>query len=329
VGASGTGVLTSAGEVEGRPAVAVLLVESESIGLRAFGSENLRGRDEAVAGELAGALRRPGRIGAPARDERARLLVLFPDPSVFNPMLFFPALERWLGPLPSVGGGATSLVGQPASVTGHRQIARGLAGMLIQGRFSTRIATLPSVRLVSKVMKVTRSHGNLVGELDGLPALGVFQNLASRILGLDPFRAAQSLVVALRPSGPGTTEPAFVVRNLFGLGPARLGLALSQLVAVGEEIAFCVLEPQEARRRLKEALGPLRGSKPGFALYFNCSGRGQSFYGEAGVDTGQIRDMLGKIPMAGFFSSAEIAPSGDRNLLHLYTGVLTLIYPEG
>jgi small ligand-binding sensory domain FIST len=322
-GASGTGVLTSAGEVEGRPAVAVLLVQSDEIGFWAFGSENLRGRDDLVAAEVAGALRQAGTRCREAR----RLLVLFPDPLAFNPLQFFPALEQAAGPMPAVGGGATGLSGQASSVFGPRQISNGVAGMFLQGRFLARIATLSSVRLVSRLMRVTRCRGNLVHELDGLPALGVFRGVAAKMFGLDPVRAAQAVFVALRAGQDLVGDELLLVRNVIGLDPARQLLALSQPVEVGAELGFCVLEPHEARRRLAEGLRRLQGSEPSFALYFNCAGRGQSFYGEEGVDTRQIREVLGAVPLAGFFSGAEIAPGGGRNLMHLYTGVLTLVGP--
>ena len=321
-GASGTGVLAGDREVEGRPAVAVLLVQSDEIAFNAFGADRLRGRDEAVAAELASELGGESTDGHPSR-----LLVLFPDPLALNPLQFFPALDRALGPMPSVGGGPTSLYGQAACVHGHRQVSQGLAGMLVEGRFSARIVTLSAARLVCRPMQVTRCEANLVWELDGLPALVVFANLAARQFGLDPVRAAQALFVALQVGDAETAEPSFVVRNMIGLDPARQLLALSQPVEVGSKLAFCVLEPQEARRRLIEGLDSVAGDPPSFALYFNCSGRGHHFYGEEGVDTAQIRRALGPVPLAGFFSGAEIAPGGGRNLLHLYTGVLSLFGP--
>src|SRR5262249_20944430 len=162
-------------------------------------------------------------------------------------------------------GGATSLFGQASCVVGSRQISRGLAGLLMEGRFDARIRTLTSARGIGKKMTVTRCQANLVQELDGLPALAVFQNLDSRVFGLDPLRRAQSLFVALHPAGSQQADAPFVVRNLIGFDPARQLLALSQPVEVGAELGFCILEPAEARRRLAEGLEALRGTAPSFA----------------------------------------------------------------
>jgi small ligand-binding sensory domain FIST len=321
IGASGTGVLTSAAEVEGRPAVAVLLVESDTVRFSAAGSGSLSGRDEAVAAELAGHMTQPS-VAA------GRLMVVLPAAGAMDPLRFLPALERQLGATPIVGGGATALLGQPACVYGDEQVLEGVAAMAMEGDLKSRISTFSSVRPVSRRMAITRCHGNLVYELDGLPALSVFQGLAGQVLGTDPVRAAQSLFVALYSgsAAAGAVEGAPLVRNLVGLDPARQILALSQPVSAGDAVAFCILEPSEARRRLAEALAGLReGPAPAFGLYFNCAGRGEALYGESGVDTRQMRETLGRIPMAGFFSGAEIAPHGGRSRMHLYTGVLALV----
>jgi small ligand-binding sensory domain FIST len=323
-GASGTGVLTSAGEIEGRPGVAVLLVQAEEISFTTFGVESLRGRDDEVAGEIALALRSSVRRGA----DKHAMLALFPDPLALDPLRFFPALERAFGPVPAIGGGATSHSGQAAAVYGHHQVSHGLAGMLIDGRFSAQVTRFASARLISRTMKITRCHANLVFELDGLPALVVFQNLAARVLGLDPVRAAQTAFVALPTGSPETGPGEFLVRSVVGLDPARQVIALSQPVESGGEMAFCLLEPAEARRRLADGLQALRDAAPSFGLYFNCAGRGQRFYGEEGVDTRALREVLGPVPIAGFFSGAEIAPVGGRNMLHFYTSILALFGPD-
>jgi small ligand-binding sensory domain FIST len=46
-----------------------------------------------------------------------------------------------------------------------------------------------------------------------------------------------------------------------------------------------------------------------------------------GLDTAYIRQQLGPLPVAGFFSGAEFAPGAGVSQLHQYTGVLAMLGP--
>jgi small ligand-binding sensory domain FIST len=61
--------------------------------------------------------------------------------------------------------------------------------------------------------------------------------------------------------------------------------------------------------------GPARGG-----LYHTCLGRGRHLFGEASAELSLIRDLLGDVPLAGFYANGEIS----HNRLYGYTGVLTL-----
>ena len=60
-------------------------------------------------------------------------------------------------------------------------------------------------------------------------------------------------------------------------------------------------------------------------LYVNCVGRGRAFHGVPGLDTAYLRQHVGPVPIAGYFSGGEFAPGGGAPRLHQYTGVLTLL----
>ena len=56
------------------------------------------------------------------------------------------------------------------------------------------------------------------------------------------------------------------------------------------------------------------------AVYVSCSGRGGPHFGRPAAELELIRDVLGDVPLAGFFAGGEIAHSR----LYGYTGVLTV-----
>jgi small ligand-binding sensory domain FIST len=62
-----------------------------------------------------------------------------------------------------------------------------------------------------------------------------------------------------------------------------------------------------------------------FGLYFDCVSRGSGLYNIPGHDAAYIRQYLGAIPVAGFFTGFEIGPLGDATGLLQYSSVLALI----
>ena len=76
---------------------------------------------------------------------------------------------------------------------------------------------------------------------------------------------------------------------------------------------------------------------PEGALIFSCLGRGQNLYQEIGHDTRVFHEVVGEVPLAGFFCNGEIGPVGasmrgvaaDRTRqathLHTFTTVFAVI----
>jgi small ligand-binding sensory domain FIST len=46
-------------------------------------------------------------------------------------------------------------------------------------------------------------------------------------------------------------------------------------------------------------------------------------------DAGCVRDILGQIPVAGFFAQGEIGPVGGKNFLHGFTASVALFESRG
>ena len=86
---------------------------------------------------------------------------------------------------------------------------------------------------------------------------------------------------------------------------------------------FHVRDAETSAEDLRNALaGYLRGvgdRNAAAALMFQCTGRGQYLYGEEGHDTDVFNEMVGSLPMGGFFCNGEIGPVGGSTYLHGYT----------
>ncbi|MCP3696817.1 MAG: hypothetical protein GY917_31765, partial [Planctomycetaceae bacterium] len=62
----------------------------------------------------------------------------------------------------------------------------------------------------------------------------------------------------------------------------------------------------------------------GGGLLFSCNGRGTRLFSEPHHDASAVDQVLGSIPLAGFFAAGEIGPIGKKNFMHGFTASLAL-----
>jgi hypothetical protein len=72
------------------------------------------------------------------------------------------------------------------------------------------------------------------------------------------------------------------------------------------------------RLTVERAAAELPG-RPVGALLFTCNGRGRRMFGVADHDASTIEDLLGGIPLAGFFAGGEVGPiAGPQRIARIY-----------
>jgi len=180
-----------------------------------------------------------------------------------------------------------------------------------------------AVRRVSPVWRVTAARGNWLLALDGRPAYEAFASVVPSPLRADPRRALAAVLAGLLVG-----EDEFVARHLLALDPEHGALAVAAPVAEGQRVFFGVRDPLGAREDLQRVLADQTAAwqaPAAAALYVTCVGRGRGFYGVPGLESAYLRQHLGGLPVAGFFSGAEFGPGAEGTRLHQYTGVLTML----
>lgn len=216
---------------------------------------------------------------------------------------------------------------------------------------------------ISKFRRIGAAEQNLVTTIEDQPALDVL--LGDLGVSLErpheALAAIRATLVGLVRSQDGDGAHALgrggnfgsdvIVRHIVGLDPTRRGIAVSDLVSAGMQMAFCQRNMQAARSDLvricaeiREELEPLeltveaatalaaseaestahpaRGIAG--AVYVSCSGRGGPHFGGPSAELQIVRRALGDVPLVGFFAGGEIA----RHHLYGYTGVLT-VFAQG
>jgi len=325
VGCSGMAVLTSDGEVEGEPGVAVLLVASKG----------LRGRPFLVpttASDTASPGQTIRRLTDPLPDG-PRLLVLLPDPFSAQLAHLLSDVEEDPSVLPIVGGAASGGPGDQRSFQwcGQELAVQGIAGLLLTGEFALRLGVAQGCQPIGRPSRISRARGNQIAELDGRPALECLKETIAALPQQEAARAAHSLFagIAREEAEPPISQGDLLVRHLVGVDPGSGVVAVAQDVRQGQIVQFVLRDAKAARadmRRMLETLyAATRPLRPRFGLYFNCLGRGVGLYGDPHHDLMLIKEFLGDLPLIGFFGNGELAPVGGRNYAHSYTGVLAIV----
>ncbi len=266
------------------------------------------------------------------------------------------------------------LIGEMSARTSTGYLFGGLASArtqalhLADGVFSgglSGVAFGPEVSLLSRVTQgcqpvgpvriVTESSRNVIARMDGQPALDcllrdldvdedepreALPKLRQTLVGISDGRDALL-------SRPGQFGADTRVRHLVGIDPQQRGVAISDTIEAGMQVAFCHRHVEAARRDLiricseiREELEPetqtretalaLHASgaerhphparRVAGAVYVSCTGRGGAHFGAPSAELALVRHALGDVPLVGFFANGEIA----RRHLYGYTGVLTV-----
>lgn len=201
--------------------------------------------------------------------------------------------------------GATGLVIDASQVTIHTGVSQGC-------------------RPLGRPHRVSRCHGQVIGELDGRPALDVLTEEAADLIGGDLRRLARVFAAF---GLPNRDTDDWLVRHLLGVDPGSRAIAVAYPVRQGDRLQFVRRDAQAAREDMASMLDKLKERAPGHpvaGLYFSCVGRGKNLFGEPSVELQMVREVLGDFPLVGFFGNGEVC----NRSVYGYTGVLALIHGQ-
>jgi small ligand-binding sensory domain FIST len=178
------------------------------------------------------------------------------------------------GGLASSRSATPQLAATPSTAASQGALHGGLSGIAFgaQVHLHSRVTqgcepiTLPDGKK-AKPLRVSKSEGHVVLEIDGEPALDLLLDALGVSLS-QPQQASQKLRTTLvgLTSGSADTQAQSQgrfgeevrVRHLVGLDPLRRGIAIADLVPEGTQLTFCARNTEAARRDLMRICAELR-----------------------------------------------------------------------
>lgn len=262
------------------------------------------------------------------------LYLLLPDPYTFPSSVFIEHLNTDL-PGTTVVGGVVSGGRGPGDTRlfrDHGVLTSGLVGVRLSGVHGIPIVS-QGCRPIGHPYVVTGADGATITELGGRPPL---QRLQEIVAGLPPDEqdlVSNGLVIGIvvdeHLATPGQGD--FLIRGLLDADQSTGTIEIGEVVEVGATVQFQVRDAvgadKDLRLTVERAAAELPG-RPAGALLFTCNGRGRRMFGVADHDASTIGDLLGAIPLAGFFAGGEIGPIAGRNALHTFTASMALFIDD-
>jgi len=257
-------------------------------------------------------------------------LLMLADPFSFPSDYFLQRMNDDHPGTPVIGGMASGGAAPDESrlILGSQVQQRGAVAVRITGA-SVRTVVSQGCRPIGKPYVITRAERNVIFELGGAPALQRLQEVFNELPTREKMMLQKGLHVGRVVSEyqDRFEQGDFLVRNVVGVDPDKGVIAIGDFVRAGQTVQFHIRDESTADDEMRQLLAA-HGSGAEAALLFTCNGRGTRLFSHPDHDARVIRDLLGDVPLAGFFAQGEMGPIGGRNFLHGFTASMALFGPK-
>ena len=331
-GCSGEGIITQETVAETNFAVTVMVISSDELRFNNARVGEID-RNAATAGE---------RLGAEVQPFLAADSIncfLFADGLVFDFDPFLAAFEKSMQratPLPVFGGLAADNWASRKTYQYHDDevFSEGISCVVMSGRGNIAWGINHGCVPVGSKRTITRSAGNIIYEIDGIPALEAMKEYFEEEWQTEWNKTSLNLCLGFKtPEHIRKGYEEYVIRYMVSKNDLEGSVTIQSDVRDGDELWIVRRDKelisggmQTISSQIKEKTGD---EKPKFILQFECVGRGKVVFREQEKIelTSSLQDEIGAdIPWIGFYSYGEIGPITNYNCFHNFTSVVTAVY---
>lgn len=292
----------------------------KSVGVMAIKSDNIKfitglGRDiKAGAREAGQAVAKEIQSKAPGP---LRAFVMLPDVLTGNGADIVRGVLDVLGPhFPVVGGAAGDdfLFKTTYEYRDDDVVSGAVAGLGLSGNFSMGIGVRHGWVPIGLPMKVTKSEGAIVHELDNRPAINIYEDYfgeKAEELRKEPL-ARMAITYPLGIKVPDLDE--YLIRDPITVDE-KGSITCAAEIPEGSEIRLMIGSKEKAIEAAQDAARKLMqdfkkdNAEPKLLLMFNCIAREKLFGQKAQDEIKAVMEIIGPdVPLLGFYTYGEQAP---------------------
>lgn len=253
--------------------------------------------------------------------EPLRAFIMFPDVLTGNGADTVRGILDILGAhFPVVGGapGDDFLFEKTYEYRDDEAVTGAVGGVGLSGNFSMGIGVRHGWMPIGTPMKVTKSKGAVVYELDHKPAVSIYEDYfgeKAEELKKEPL-ARMAITYPLGIKVPELDE--YLIRDPITVDEQG-AITCAAEIPEGSEIRLMIGSKERAIEAAQDAAKKLMNefaidkSKPKFVLMFNCIAREKLFGKKAIEEIKAIMKIIGEdVPLLGFYTYGEQAPIGGE-----------------
>jgi small ligand-binding sensory domain FIST len=248
-------------------------------------------------------------------------------------------LEAWAGAFPEapvIGGMASGMkaAGDARLALDDGVYAEGAVGVALSGEIEVDCVVSQGCRPVGETFVITKCEKNVIEQLDGKRALVAIEEMIAHL----PLHDRQLIATGglfigrVIDEGKGNYGRGdFLIRSLVGVRREAGAILIGDMVRTGQTLQFHVRDGKTAEEEMRLLLEgeTILADAPAGALLITCNARGTRLFDMPHHDVTLTRQVLGAIPVAGFFAAGELGPVGDKNFIHGHTAALALFRTPG
>jgi hypothetical protein len=181
---------------------------------------------------------------------------------------------------------------------------------------------------------ITRCQGNIIHEIDGVPALEAMKDYFPEGWKEHWSKAAVNLCLGFKtPEHIKAGYEEHIIRFIIGKNDQQGYITIQSEVKEGTEVWLARRDKElitnGIRTISRHINGQLDGKKPKFVFHFDCSGRGKVVFREREkieLVKSLQKDLGEDIPWIGLYTYGEIGPIENSNCFHNFTTVIVAVY---
>jgi hypothetical protein len=312
VGGSTAGEITAIGPLK-KHSVVVMLLKSDTIHFYAAVGEGVKENARAAGYTAAEAVKAQS-------SGTLRAFMMFPDVLAGNGADAVRGILDSLGEhFPVVGGapGDDFEFKKTYQYLNDKVYSGAVVGLGLEGNFKIGIGVKHGWIPVGIPLIVTRSEGSVLHELDGKPAIKIYEDYfgeeeAKNLRTGTLAKLALSYPLGMKVEG----ADELTLRAPFSVDEHG-SITCAAEVPMGAEMQLMIGSQEEAFKVAKvaaqNAMSQLDGVQPKAVIIFNCIARSKLFGDRAGEEISAIQEAVGaQTPLIGFYTYSEQAPLGGE-----------------
>ncbi|MDP3735030.1 MAG: FIST N-terminal domain-containing protein [bacterium] len=312
-GCSAAGEITNAGPSQ--KSVAVMAIQSDTIHFAASLGKNIKASAREAGRAVAESVRK-------AAKEPLRSFIMLPDVLAGNGAETVRGVLDVLGEhFPVVGGapGDDFLFKKTYQYLNDEVADGAVAGLGLSGKFSMGIGVRHGWMPIGMPMKVTKADGAVLHELDGRPAISIYEDyFGERAKELRKEALARMAITYPIGLKIPEYEDEYLIRDPITVDE-KGAITCAAEVPEGSEVRLMIGSREKAIEAAKDAAAhmmhefEIEKSKPKFVLMFNCIAREKLYGTRANEEIQAVLDVIGRTtPLLGFYTYGEQAPLGGE-----------------